>query len=148
MKLKMKRFIFCLVILIPGLLHAQTQLTLQTAIDSALKNNLDIQIAKNYVQIAKVSNTYGMAGGLPYINGNASDNFMSDALDQKLNGSPETYTPGVLGNSVNASINANIVLFNGWIKDKNGKSEREDREIEKAIDLYKEFLAEYPGGNI
>ena len=41
-----------------------------------------------------------------------------------------------------------VVLFNGWIKDKDGKSEREDREIEKAIDLYKEFLAEYPGGNI
>jgi hypothetical protein len=27
-------------------------------------------------------------------------------------------------------------------------SDREDREIEKAIDLYEEFLAEYPGGNI
>lgn len=41
-----------------------------------------------------------------------------------------------------------IVLFNGWIKDKKGRSDREDREIEKAISLYNEFLGEYPGGNI
>lgn len=41
-----------------------------------------------------------------------------------------------------------LVLLNGWIKDKNGRTEREDREIEKAKKLYKEFLTEYPGGNI
>ena len=41
-----------------------------------------------------------------------------------------------------------IVLFNGWKKDKDGRSDREDREIEKAISIYNEFLEEYPGGNI
>jgi hypothetical protein len=41
-----------------------------------------------------------------------------------------------------------IVLLNGWIKEKTGRTEKEDREIEKAISLYNEFLAEYPGGNI
>jgi len=41
-----------------------------------------------------------------------------------------------------------IVLFNGWIKERNGRTEREDREIEKAVSLYNEFLAEYPGGEI
>jgi hypothetical protein len=37
------------------------------------------------------------------------------------------------------------VLFNGWIKDKEGKTDREKREIEKAIDLYTEFSEEFPG---
>jgi hypothetical protein len=39
-----------------------------------------------------------------------------------------------------------VVLLNGWIKDKKGKTDKEDREIEKAKSLYGEFLKEYPGG--
>ena len=39
-----------------------------------------------------------------------------------------------------------VVLFNGWIKDKEGKKEKESREIEKAIDLYAEFQNEFQGG--
>lgn len=110
----MKRFFISLILLLPLLVQSQTQLTLQTAIDSALKNNLDIQIAKNYVQIAKVENNYGMAGGLPYINANAGDNFSSTSSLQKINTGTETTTNGILGNSVNASLTANIVLFNGF----------------------------------
>ena len=41
-----------------------------------------------------------------------------------------------------------IVLFNGWDKDKSGRSKEEDREIEHAKRLYEEFLIEYPGGTI
>jgi hypothetical protein len=40
------------------------------------------------------------------------------------------------------------VLLNGWVKEKEGKTDKEDREIEKAQDLYAEFLSEFPGGNI
>jgi hypothetical protein len=39
-----------------------------------------------------------------------------------------------------------IILFNGWVKEKRGKTERENREIEKATGLYQEFLDESPGG--
>jgi len=41
-----------------------------------------------------------------------------------------------------------VVLLNGWTKDKRGKTEREAREIQKAVDLHVEFLAEYPGGEL
>jgi hypothetical protein len=41
-----------------------------------------------------------------------------------------------------------VVLLNGWIKEKKGKTEKEDREIAKAKSLCQEFLDEYPGGNI
>jgi len=41
-----------------------------------------------------------------------------------------------------------VVLYNGWIKDKEGKTEREGREIEKALDLHAEFMAEFPGGSV
>jgi len=35
-----------------------------------------------------------------------------------------------------------VVLFNGWIKDKKGRTDRENREIQRARDLYGEFLDE------
>lgn len=41
-----------------------------------------------------------------------------------------------------------VVLLNGWIKEKDRKTEKEDREISKAVGFYNEFLAEFPGGNI
>jgi hypothetical protein len=41
-----------------------------------------------------------------------------------------------------------IVLFNGWVKDKAGKTEREAREVARAKNLLEEFLFEFPGGNI
>ena len=41
-----------------------------------------------------------------------------------------------------------VVLFNGWIKEKRGKTEEENRQIVRAKDLYQEFMTEYPGGKI
>ncbi len=41
-----------------------------------------------------------------------------------------------------------VVLFSGWVKDKEGKTDKENREIEKALDLYMEFSEEFPGGNL
>jgi hypothetical protein len=41
-----------------------------------------------------------------------------------------------------------VALFNGWVKDKQGKTEKEAREIEKALCLYAEFMNEFPGGVI
>jgi outer membrane protein TolC len=110
----MKRSVIILALFIPLLLQAQNQLTLQSAIDTALQNNLDIQIAKNYVQIAKVSNNYGNAGGLPYINGSAGDNFGSNSLEQKFSDGTSTNAANVVGNSASAGISANITLFNGF----------------------------------
>lgn len=39
-----------------------------------------------------------------------------------------------------------IVLFNGWVKEKRGRTQKEDREIERAIALYAEFRQEDSGG--
>jgi hypothetical protein len=41
-----------------------------------------------------------------------------------------------------------VVLFNGWVKDKKGKTEKEKREIGRALELLAEFLQEFPGGRI
>jgi hypothetical protein len=41
-----------------------------------------------------------------------------------------------------------VILLNGWVKQKRGKTEQENREIEKALNLYGEFLKETGGGVI
>ncbi len=110
----MKRLYLFFVLFIPLVLNAQTLLTLRNAIDTALKNNLDIQIVKNNVQIARENNTYGMAGGLPYLNANFGDNVLSNNINQKINTGSETNYSGILGNTINAGISANIILFNGF----------------------------------
>jgi outer membrane protein TolC len=110
----MKRFYLCIALFIPLLLNAQSQLTLQSAIDTALKNSFDIQIANTYVRMAKASNNYGMAGGLPYINASAGDNLSLDNIDQNFSDGTSTNISSLGSNSLNAGISANIVLFNGF----------------------------------
>jgi len=39
-----------------------------------------------------------------------------------------------------------VVIFNGWTKDKEGRTAREDREIQRAQVLYEEFLNELSKG--
>jgi hypothetical protein len=41
-----------------------------------------------------------------------------------------------------------IVLFSGWIKQKSGKTDKENREIEHAHLIYSEFINEYEGGKV
>jgi len=41
-----------------------------------------------------------------------------------------------------------VVLFGGWVKDKEGKTDKENREIKKSHDLYMEFSEEFPGGSL
>jgi len=40
------------------------------------------------------------------------------------------------------------VLFTGWDKGKEGRTDREEREIQAAHGLLAEFLTEFPGGNV
>ncbi len=41
-----------------------------------------------------------------------------------------------------------VILLDGWVKDKEGKTKKEDQRIEAAQGLLAEFLAEFPGGKV
>lgn len=100
--------------LVPFKLHAQNLLTLQNAIDTALLNNYDIQIAKNNVAIATKNNTIAMAGGLPIVAANASNNLSLSTLNQQNMDGSATMLKNKGENNLNAGINSSIVLFNGF----------------------------------
>jgi len=114
MNFNIKTVLLITVFTVPFIGKAQQQLTLRNAIDTALRNNFDIQMAKNDLEIANMSNTYGMAGGLPYVTANASDNAASSSNSKQYRDGTETSDSYVSDNTVNAGVSAGIVLFNGF----------------------------------
>lgn len=100
--------------LFPFFGQSQQAFTLASAIDTALRNNFDIRIAKNYVEIARKNNTYGVAGGLPYVSASAGDNYSGSDISQQMSDGTKTELAGVRENAVNAGVSAGMVLFNGF----------------------------------
>ena len=110
----MKRVLLYFILLFSLNAGAQVQITLTNAIDSALKSNFDIRIARVNTDISRVGNTYGMAGGLPSLNGSAADNRSVLNLKQKTSSGINISQKNVNNSSYNAGLTANMVLFNGF----------------------------------
>lgn len=102
-----------LLVLSPINIFSQEVLTIEQAIELTLKNNYDIQIAKNRVEIASLNNTVGNAGMLPKANVTVTDNASFNHLDQKLSNGIETQKDNVVGNNINPSLNITWTLFDG-----------------------------------
>lgn len=109
----MKKIFVYIVLFLPLLGAAQPTISLKSAIDSTLSNSFDIQIAGNNLEISKINNTFGVAGGLPSVNASVSDNQSIINVNQKLNSGVEIKKPSATGNAMNLSITAGMVLFNG-----------------------------------
>lgn len=109
----MKKIIVILIAFIACKANAQT-LSLQDAINTALKNSLDIQIAKNIVEINKTNNNIGVAGGLPTVTGAASDQESVVNINQKLNTGTEISRNGAASNNLSANVTGSMLLYNGY----------------------------------
>ncbi len=107
-----KLFVLCLFIL-PLMPVAQQLLTVQEAMDLALKNNYDILIARTTADIDRINNTPGSAGMLPSIGLNANDNFSYNHLHEKLGDGTYSDDPNAQSNSLNASVGLDWTLFDG-----------------------------------
>ena len=89
-------------------------ISLQDAINIALKNNLDIQIQKNNAEISKINNNRGVAGGLPSVSFNATDQESSIGINQKLNNGTVISRSGAYSNTMNANVVGSLLLYNGF----------------------------------
>ena len=93
---------------------AQPPLTLPEAVNLALRNRLELQIARNNVDAAVINNDIGIAGGLPTVSATITDNETASATSQKLN-TGETNKRGLtLGNNLSAAATGSLLLFNGF----------------------------------
>ena len=110
----MKKLILSLVIFVPLLGISQPMISLKGAIDTMLNNSFEIQIAGNILNINKKNNTLGVAGGLPSVNINISDNESSTNVNQKLNSGVEIKKSSANGNTMTSNVTLGMVLFNGF----------------------------------
>lgn len=98
---------------VPALAQEQRLLSADEAVSIALKNNLEIEIAKNNQESARLLNHYGVAGGLPSVTGSAGDIQQIQDIHQKLQNGTEIDRKGAAGNNLSANLTASIVLYNG-----------------------------------
>ena len=92
---------------------AQDSLTLPVAINQALKQSLDITIAKNNIEAATILNSSGFAGGLPIVTGTITDNESVTSVNQKLNTGVKIQRNNAAANALNANVTGSILLYNG-----------------------------------
>lgn len=97
----------------PFMANAQ-QMSLQNAIDTALKNNFDILIAKDNVTQNSIANNFGNAGGLPSLNITSSDVNTLNTIHQEYSSGSDLDKSNVKGSNVGGAITASFPLFNGF----------------------------------
>jgi outer membrane protein len=112
--MRYKTFFFLLMplLLLTGTGYGQ-QLTIDQAIEIALQNNFDIQIAKTDVSIADKNNSVGNAGMLPKVTGTVTDNYSITDVNQKQSSGNENTGKNARSNTLAAGIALNWTLFDG-----------------------------------
>ena len=107
--------VFCFVLVASASANAQKNLSLNEAIQTALKNSYDIQLVENNLAIAKNNNNIGVAGGLPTITNTSTNNNTLTTINQTFpDANRNTSRNGVDGSTLNSAVNASMILFNGY----------------------------------
>ena len=89
-------------------------LTSDEAVRIALKNSMGIQLAKNNVNIATIYDSYGIAGGLPVVSANASDQEQSPSIKQVYSDPANNkQSNNAFSNNLSAQVNGSMLLYNG-----------------------------------
>lgn len=108
-----KWILYIALLLSPAALQAQ-QLTLHDAVETALRNNLGIQLARNNATAAGINNSYGIAGGLPQVSATGSDMEQVTSIKQEYaNPANNKSSNNASSNNVSAALNASMLLYNG-----------------------------------
>ena len=94
---------------------SQQQLSLTDALNTALKNSYDIQLAKNSLEISSINNYIGIAGGLPTVSATANDNEQLTSINQKFaDATRDTKRDNVGSNNLAVGVTGSILLYNGF----------------------------------
>ncbi len=91
----------------------QDTLSLNKAIDLALKNSLDIQLVKNDVEANTILNDYNVAGGGPEVSGTVTEQEQVTSVNQKLSNGTSISRNNAAGNQLGVGVTGSILLYNG-----------------------------------
>ncbi|MBL7974326.1 MAG: TolC family protein [Candidatus Kapabacteria bacterium] len=125
---------FFLLLVITATIYAQDKLTLDDAIRLGLKNNYDVQIARNDADISKVNNSWATSGAYPTAVAGITGNTSAVSIEQKFSNGNEVSTSGVTQSSMQAFATINWKVFDG-MKMFATKSKLEELERSSNISL-------------
>ena len=104
-------------VLVSGLLiqvsTGQALLTVEEAINIAVKNNYEILISQTSSEISRADNTAGNAGMLPDIGLNVTDNYAHNNTSLDLSSGEKINSTNAHSNALNGNVELNWTLFNG-----------------------------------
>ncbi|MDR2954260.1 MAG: TolC family protein [Prevotella sp.] len=111
----MKKFLPALLFLVlPVAINAQAVYDLQKCIDEGLQRNYDIRITRNNQEISNNNLTLGNAGYLPTLDLNAGYSGTRNDITQNLTEGGQDKNNGVLNQTLNAALNLNWTVFDGF----------------------------------
>jgi outer membrane protein TolC len=93
--------------------QGQVMLSLEDAVGIALKNNYDVSVARNNADLARVNNTLGNAGMLPYLQITGTDNYSLNNVNMNLSSGSTITSPSASSNVFNAGLGLSWTLFDG-----------------------------------
>lgn len=109
-----KCFLLFLLLVSAGALKAQQQvLTLEQAIDVALKNNFDIRLARNTAELAANDYAYANFAFVPRLNATAGTTWNNTATKQEFVNGTKRDTSGIKSNNVSGNVTLSWTLFDG-----------------------------------
>jgi len=109
-----KCFLLFLLLVSVGALKAQQQvLTLEQAIDVALKNNFDIRLARNTAELAANDYAYANFAFVPRLNATAGTTWNNTATKQEFVNGTKRDTSGIKSNNVSGNVTLSWTLFDG-----------------------------------
>jgi outer membrane protein len=88
-------------------------LTLHDALQTALKNSLDIQISQNNIEVQSLQNTVGFAGGLPTVGLTATNNIVINNTRQEFNAGNPVSRTGARSSQYAVGLAGSFLLYNG-----------------------------------
>ncbi|HXC05617.1 MAG TPA: TolC family protein [Bacteroidia bacterium] len=110
-----KRLFLLFLFILTGLWsEAQEKMSLQQAIEFALKNNYSVLIARNQAEISKNDNTAGNAGMLPLVQLAATGNALNNQIHQVYASGLLVDKPGVGSNNITVGPVIYWTLFDGF----------------------------------
>jgi outer membrane protein len=93
--------------------QGQQVITVEEAVQLALKNNFDILIARNDADLARINNTAGNAGMLPDVQINGSGTYQHNNIHQKISGGTTNNYPSASSTTYTAGTQLSWTLYDG-----------------------------------
>ena len=90
-------------------------LTLTEALQTALKNSLDLQISRTNVDVQGLYNSPGFAGALPTVGVAASNNVVINNIQQEFNTGTSVTRTGARSSQYNVGLAGSYTLYNGGL---------------------------------